>query len=136
MDTFISIAEAITTYSKSESTIRAIVRKIGNKKGIVKREKLINGSYKIYISRTYLDKVLKDKNSHSETDNSTNTQNTENDKLISFLQQQLEVKDKTIESLLERQRENNILMSQLQQKVLLIEESAPKKKIRWWQRKR
>lgn len=137
MDTFISISEAVNEYSKSESTIRSIVKKIGNKKGLIKREKLSNGSHKIYLSKSYLDQVLKEKkttsNSHGKKATFDNTQNTTRDELILLLKQQLEEKDKQIESLLERQREQHVLYSQLQNKVLLIEE-APKKK-RWWQRR-
>jgi|LauGreDrversion4_2_1035121.scaffolds.fasta_scaffold21487_5 hypothetical protein len=137
MDTFISISEAVNEYSKSESTIRSIVKKIGNKKGLIKREKLSNGSHKIYLSKNYLDQVLKEKktssNSHSKKATFDNTQTNTRDELILLLKQQLEEKDKQIESLLERQREQHVLYSQLQNKVLLIEE-APKKK-RWWQRR-
>ena len=55
MEKFLSIAEAITHYGKSESTIRNIVRIASKKKGVVKHEALKNGSKKIYISIDYLD---------------------------------------------------------------------------------
>ena len=133
MENYLSISEAISTYGKSESTIRAIVRKSGKKKGVLKHETLKNGSKKIYISATYLDSVFKQNKSDSKVSSNTLNDNTSNE-LIDVLKKQLEEKDKQIESLLERQRENNILMSQLQQKVLLIEETPVKKK-RWWQRR-
>lgn len=134
MENYLSIAEAISTYGKSESTIRSIVRKAGKKKGVLKHEVLKNGSKKIYISTVYLDSVFKVLNDNFERSTNTSTTNT-SDQLIEVLKKQLEEKDKQIESLLERQRETNILTSQLQQRVLLIEES-PQKKKRWWQRKK
>lgn len=134
MENYLSIAEAISTYGKSESTIRSIVRKAGKKKGVIKHEVLKNGSKKIYISSVYLDSVFKVLNDNFDRSTNTSTTNT-SDQLIEVLKKQLEEKDKQIESLLERQRETNILTSQLQQKVLLIEES-PQKKKRWWQRKK
>jgi len=59
---FLSISEAINEYGKSESTIRSIVKKIGDNTELIKKEKLNNGLYKIYISKDYLDKRLKSKN--------------------------------------------------------------------------
>lgn len=130
MDKYISISEAVTTYNKSESTIRSLVRKIGNKKGLLKKEKLPNGSNKIFISVNYLDSIFKEKPPIDHIVIDTSTTNTQTE-LIELLKHQLEEKDKQIESLLERNRESNILLSQLQNKVLLIDEK-PTKKRRWW----
>lgn len=140
MENYLSISEAISNYGKSESTIRAIVRKSVKKKGVIKHETLKNGSKKIYISATYLDSVFKQNKNDSKVSNNTLNDNTSNE-LIDVLKKQLEEKDKQlkekdkqIESILERQREHNILMSQYQQKILLIEETPVKQK-KWWQRR-
>lgn len=55
---YLSIAEAINCYGKSESTIRNIVRLGLKKKGVIKHEALKNGSKKIYISIDYLDSIF------------------------------------------------------------------------------
>ena len=44
---------------------------------------------------------------------------------MKILHDQLNVKDEQIKSLLERQRENNILMKGLQDKVLVLESGTP-----------
>jgi len=58
---YLSIEEAISTYGKSESTIRAIARKAGKKKGVIKHEALKNGANKIYMSIDYLDSIFNKK---------------------------------------------------------------------------
>ncbi len=58
---YLSIAEAISHYGKSESTIRSIVRLASKKKGVLKHEALKNGSKKIYISIDYLDSIFNKK---------------------------------------------------------------------------
>ena len=58
---YLSIAEAISTYGKSESTIRSIVKKAGKKKGVLKHEVLKNGAKKIYMSIDYLDSIFNKK---------------------------------------------------------------------------
>jgi hypothetical protein len=58
--------------------------------------------------------------------------NDTSNELIEVLKSQLLEKDKQISELIERSRESNILLSQMQQKVLMLDE--PKKK-KWWQRK-
>ena len=55
---YLSIAEAITHYGKSESTIRRYVLAALKKKGVVKHKALKNGSKKIYISIDYLDSIF------------------------------------------------------------------------------
>jgi len=49
---------------------------------------------------------------------------------LNFLQKQLKAKDTQIKQLLERQRETNILMGQLQNKVLMLEDKSKGKKYR------
>jgi hypothetical protein len=131
MESYLSIAEAISHYGKSESTIRSIVRLASKKKGVLKHESLKNGSKKIYISIDYLDSKFKVVNNHSKGANDTLGNDTSNE-LIEVLKSQLLEKDKQINELIERSRESNILLSQMQQKVLMLDE--PKKK-KWWQRK-
>ena len=129
MENYLSIAEAVSHYGKSESTIRSIVRLASKKKGVIKHEALKNGSKKIYISIDYLDSKFKVVNNHSKGVNDTLGNDTSNE-LIEVLKSQLLEKDKQISELIERSRESNILLSQMQQKVLMLDE--PKK---WWQRK-
>ena len=130
MEKFLSIAEAITHYGKSESTIRNIVRIASKKKGVIKHEALKNGSKKIYISIDYLDSKFNVAKELFKSSNNTLNDNTSNE-LIDVLKSQLIEKDKQINELIERSRESNILLSQMQQKVLMLEE--PKKK-KWWRR--
>lgn len=130
MENYLSIAETIIHYGKSESTIRNIVRIASKKKGVIKYEVLKNGSKKIYISIEYLDSKFKVVKESSKVVNDTLATNTSNE-LIEFLKSQLVEKDKQINELIERNRESNILMMDMQQKVLML--NAPKK--RWWKRK-
>ena len=131
MENYLSISEAVSNYGKSESTIRSIVRLASKKKGALKHEALKNGSKKIYISIEYLDSKFKIVNNRSKGVNDTLGSDTSNE-LIEVLKSQLLEKDKQINELIERSRESNILLSQMQQKVLMLDE--PKKK-KWWQRK-
>jgi len=98
---------------------------------VLKHESLKNGSKKIYISIDYLDSKFKVVNNHSKGVTDTLGNDTSNE-LIEVLKSQLLEKDKQISELMERSRESNILLSQMQQKVLMLNE--PKKK-KWWQRK-
>ena len=50
--------------------------------------------------------------------------------LLKFLQKELKTKNAQINKLLERQRETNILMGQLQNKVFLLEDKSKGKKQR------
>ena len=131
MKNYYSIADAVHVYGKSESTIRAIVKNACKNKNVIKHEILKNGAKKIYISESYLDGIF---SPGKNTKNNTSNTNTSED-LVSFLKKQIDEKDKQIESLLERQRETNILTSQLQQKVLLIEDPGTTKK-RWWMKRK
>lgn len=127
---WITINEACTKYSKSNSSIRRIVADL--KKNNKKKIKVIEGG-KILISIAYLDNHFK-VNLNTQNEYSQTSQMNNHSELVELLKQQLLEKDKQIESLIERNRESNILLSQMQNKVLMIEEKESKKK-RWWSRK-
>jgi hypothetical protein len=126
---WITINEACTKYNKSNSSIRRIVAEL--KKNDKKKIKLADGG-KIFISIAYLDNHFK-VNTNSQNEYSEANQVNNHSELLELLKQQLSEKDKQIESLIERNRESNILLSQLQSKVLQLDE-APAKKKRWFQR--
>lgn len=145
---FLTIKEAAELTGKSQSTIKRFVRETKNKQPnkysnnkCFKFEKLPTGHEKILIYEGFL-------NENYSTVQNTNLNSTNeplNDSvsqtLIEFLKQeldhkneQLSEKDKQIESLLDRNKEINLLFAQAQQREQLkLEESNPKK--RWWQRK-
>lgn len=127
---WITINEACAKYNKSNSSIRRIVADL--KKNDKKKIKVIEGG-KILISIAYLDNHFK-VNLNTQNEYSETSQMNNHSELVELLKHQLSEKDKQIESLIERNRESNILLSQMQNKVLLIEENkAPKK---WWQRRK
>ena len=137
---YISIKETCELFNKSLSTIRRLIKDIPTNK--LKYEKLPTGHKKIFIDRDYLNDYFKEPiqqtNSSSEV-----PLNDSNERLIETLEnvikmlnnelesknKQLQEKDKQIESLIERQRENNILISSFSQ-VKQIEGQDKKK--RWW----
>lgn len=130
---YITIKEACDTYNKSLSTIRRIVKEAP--KNAVKKEKLKTGYDKVFLSTEYLDKYFKNSSTQAQNSNSSNDgfTNSLND-TIEFLKAQLIEKDKQIESFLQRQYENNVIIERMQQKEQNLIEETNKKK-RWWQSK-
>jgi hypothetical protein len=127
---WITINEACGKYGKSNSSIRRIVAdlKKNNKKSVK-----VASDGKILLSIAYLDNHFNSK-VNSQDEHSASSQMNNHSELVELLKQQLSEKDKQIESLIERTRESNILLSQMQNKVLLIDGKESKKK-RWWNRK-
>ena len=139
---FLTIQESAEVTGKSESTIKRFVREIKSKNPkkysdskCFRFEKLPTGHKKILISLSFLQEkystVQTDRlNGSNEHFNSSDSQ-----ELVSFLKEQLREKDKVIETLLERNKEVNILFAQSQQNQTFRLEADTTKK-RWWQRKK
>lgn len=149
---FLTIKEAAELTGKSESTIKRFVRETKNKQPkkysstkCFKFEKLSTGHEKILIAEDFLSEnysTVQNVNLNSSNEQLTEPlNNSVNQTLIEFLKQelgqkneQLAEKDKQIESLLDRNKEINLLFAQAQQREQIkLEEANPKK--RWWQRK-
>ena len=123
MDKYISISEAVTTYGKSISSIRRIVKEL-KETDLTQLEftKLKNGTEKILISKDYLDRLF----SNAKTTTSNSYSATNSNDLVTFLKEQLITKDKHIENL------TQLLAMEKQEKQLLLD--APKKKRWFWNR--
>ena len=124
MDKYISISEAVTTYGKSISSIRRIVKEL-KETDLTQLEftKLKNGTEKILISKDYLDRLF----SNAKTTTSNSYSATTSNDLVTFLKEQLITKDKQIENL------TQLLAMKEQQNQTLLD--MPKKKCRWfWSR--
>ena len=124
MDKYISISEAVTTYGKSISSIRRIVKEL-KETDLTQLEftKLKNGTEKILISKHYLDMLF----SNAKTTTSNSYSATTSNDLVTFLKEQLITKDKQIENL------TQLLAIKEQQNQTLLE--LPKNKSRWfWSR--
>lgn len=149
---FLTIKEAAELTGKSESTIKRFVRETKNKQPkkyidsrFFKFEKLSTNHEKILISEHFLNEnysTVQNANMNSSNEPlSEPLNNSINQTLIEFLKrelnhknEQLSEKDKQIESLLDRNKEINLLFAQAQQRQQIqIEESTQKR--RWWQRK-
>jgi len=123
MDKYISISEAVTTYGKSISSFRRIVKEI-KETDLTQLEftKLKNGTEKILISKHYLDRLF----SNTKTTTSNSYSATTSNDLVTFLKEQLITKDKQIENL------TQLLAMKEQQNQSLLE--LPKKKRWFWNR--
>jgi len=160
---FLSIKDAAALIGKSESSIKRFVNQVKVKEPdkyrnpvFFKFERMSNGNDKILISEAYLlvrftssknepHDLISDPLYSSENTNKPNSSNgskNEPHDLVEFLKAQLIEKDKQIESLLsriesllDRNKEINLLFAQAQQREQIkLEESIPKK--RWWQWKK
>jgi hypothetical protein len=134
---FITINEACKQFNKSLSTIRRIVKKAPLK--AIKKEKLITGHEKIFVSYEYLKECF---NTNEKESIQTEKENNSKDILVTtlkeqleFLKKQLEEKDKQIESFQTRQFENNVIIERLTQREQILIENLDNKR-KWWQFKR
>ena len=133
---FISIKEACNLFNKSNSTIRRVIKE--SPENQLKKEKLKTGHYKIFISVEYLNQYfngqLPNNDSNELLMNNSNDEQLVNslNNTIDILKKELENKNNTIESLIERQRESNIIIERLNQKIL-IEPQQTKEPRKWWQ---
>jgi hypothetical protein len=118
---WLSVQEAKEKYSKSESSIRRVIKELKQKDlTLLKFEVLPNGMQKVFIESSYFESVKKDKKTHS--------QNNSSNDIVTHLLNEIDEKNKQIERL-------HVLMGNLQNKVLQLDE-APGTKKRWWQRKK
>ena len=135
MENYLSVEDAVRYTNLSLSTIRRYVKTIKasnnhKSKKTIKSASSGGGKPKDYISIAFLDSIKNDSKG-SKSDSMNDSMNTSNE-LIEVLKSQLLEKDKQINELIERSRESNFLLSQMQQKVLMLDE--PKKK-KWYSRK-
>lgn len=142
---YLTVKQAAELTGKSESTIKRIVRNSKRNPKHFMFEKLPTGREKIFISKLFLDLHFNGQNStvnqHSSDRLNEPLENIVIQDLVGYLKNELDKKneqiaekDKQIESLLDRNKEINLLFAQAQQREQIkLEESIPKK--RWWQRK-
>ena len=150
---FLTIKEAAELTGKSESTIKRFVRETKNKQPkkysstkCFKFEKLSTGHEKILIAEDFLSEnysTVQNGNLNSSNEQLNEPlNNSVNQTLIEYLKQELDCKneqiaekDRQIESLLDRNKEINLLFAQAQQREQIkLEEANPRK--RWWQRRK
>ncbi len=121
---FLSVKEASILSGKSESTLKRFIQKVyqsGKSKKDqmldqkIKKEKAPKGFF-WFIAEDFLKESFDTPKEKESLENMT----------MKILHEQLQTKDEQIKSLLERQRENNILMKGLQDKVLVLESGKPK----------
>jgi hypothetical protein len=125
---WISIKEVCNLTNKSESTVRNLARKLkaSNSKNI-RLETLKTGHDKIMFKLSYVNsELLIGKTVKNNVDKPV--QNV--DRFIQIMENQLNEKDKQIESLQQTLQAQNLMLHNLQESIKLIE--APKKKKRWF----
>lgn len=147
-EAFLTIRQAADTYARSEITIRRFVRGVASRKdhpnrvfvrptpAEVKKLKKRRTPFAYTVSKELLGKIYGAQKRAAERGSST--ANVALEETLSLFRQQLSVKDEQIralttalDSLSQRQRETNILMKGLQERLLLPAEAASKKR-RWW----
>ena len=106
---WITIEQAKEKYRKSETTIRAISRRLkGSKSKSIRIDKSTNGKEKILLDVKFLDShfnVSTDRKADSVPDESNLM------RMVAILEKQLDEKDKQIESLLQGQNELRFLLA-------------------------
>jgi predicted RNase H-like nuclease (RuvC/YqgF family) len=125
---WISIKEVCNLTNKSESTVRNLARKLkaSNSKNI-RLETLKTGHDKIMFKLSYVNsQMLIGKTVKNNVDKPV--QNV--DRFIQIMENQLNEKDKQIESLQQTLQAQNLMLHNLQESIKLIE--GPKKKKRWF----
>jgi len=119
MNRFLSIQEAVKLTGKSQSTITRLARKYKGSEHVKMEGK------KTLININEIPELVNDYSTTSQKTsqmtNETNSLIEAKNETIELLKTQLEVKDKTIESLIERNREANILIRNLQEQISLPE---------------
>lgn len=106
---WITIEQAKQKYGKSETTIRAISRRLkGSKSKNIRIDKSTNGKEKILLNVKFLDShfnVSTDRKPDSVPDESNLM------RMVAILEKQLDEKDKQIESLMQGQNELRFLLA-------------------------
>ena len=125
----VTFAEASKILAKSERTLSRYIKTGKLNPDKIKTEKGIE--YRFSLAEI---ESLKKPDTTGQTTGQNQNLNKNNDTLtllndtLKLLQKQLKAKDTQIKQLLERQRETNILMGQLQNRVLLIEDKSKGKR--------
>tara|TARA_R110000868_G_C10954626_1_gene768018 strand:- start:3026 stop:3415 length:390 start_codon:yes stop_codon:yes gene_type:complete len=125
---WITIKEVCNLTQKSESTVRNLARQLKTSKSKnIRLERLKTGHDKILFKLSYVNSQLLTIKTVK-----TNVEKTgENvNRFVQILENQLNEKDKQIESLQQTVQAQNLLMHNLQESIKLID--APKKKKRWF----
>jgi len=125
---WITIKEVCNLTQKSESTVRNLARQLkasGSKN--IRLERLKTGHDKILFKLSYVNSQLLTVKPIKEGVNKT-TDNV--NRFVQILENQLNEKDKQIESLQQTVQAQNLLLHNLQESIKLID--APKKKKRWF----
>jgi len=127
---YLTLNEVCQELRKSKRTISRYI-----KKGILNPER-VKSENGIMEYRFKISEIEKIKNPDNMTRQKTRQNTIFNQKdddilsLVMLLEKQLKAKDRQIKQLLDRQRETNILMGQLQNRVLLLEDKSKGKKDR------
>ena len=143
---YISIKEACELFNKSLSTIRRLIKDIPTNK--LKYEKLPTGHKKIFIEREYLNEYFNEKKQGNDSINSqvNDSLNNSNEQLliktyqsiIKTLNDELENKNKQINSLVENnrdtQKELNTIINNMTNKLALETKEVNEVRRKWWQR--
>ena len=106
---WITIEQAKEKYGKSETTIRAISRRLkGSKSKNIRIDKSTNGKEKILLNVKFLDSHF-----NVSTDSKTDSVPDESNlmRMVAILEKQLDEKDKQIDSLLKGQNELRFLLA-------------------------
>jgi plasmid maintenance system killer protein len=117
----LTIKEASSLTNKCDMTIRRMVKQLYKQDKSLYKQVIDKGKYnKILIDKEFLLEKFEseEKNVYSMNDQCLTD-------VITLLKQQLQEKDKQIEALIERNRETNIIINNLQNKLLMLE--APKR---------
>lgn len=122
---WVTIEQAKEKYSKSETTIRAISRRLkGSKSKSIRIDKSTNGKEKILLNVNFLDSHF-----NVSTDRKTDSVPDESNliRMVAILEKQLDEKDKQIESLLQGQNELRFLLAK-ESEVKQIDNGKTKRK--------
>jgi prefoldin subunit 5 len=125
---WITIKEVCNLTQKSESTVRNLARQLkASKSKNIRLERLKTGHDKILFKLSYVNsQLLTIKTVKTNVEKTGDNVN----KFVQILENQLNEKDKQIESLQQTVQAQNLLLHNLQESIKLID--APKKKKRWF----
>lgn len=125
---WITIKEVCNLTQKSESTVRNLARQLKTSKSKnIRLERLKTGHDKILFKLSYVNsQLLTVKPVKPSVEKTTDNVN----RFVQILENQLNEKDKQIESLQQTVQAQNLLLHNLQESIKLID--APKKKKRWF----
>lgn len=123
----VTFIEACKILKKSKRTVSRYI-----KKGLLNPDKIKTekGTLEYRFSQSEVESIKKRGRSQATGQNIKTDRNIDGTlALLNFLQKELKTKNAQIKELLERQRETNILMGQLQNKVFLLEDKSKGKRL-------